>query len=350
VFASDAATVGTGTLTLTIGDAAFSVDIDSENNTLAGIRDAINAASDNTGVEASIINADSGSVIVFSGAETGSSAAVSISQAGGDGGLAALTFDPAAGSNPLTQSQEALDAQARVNSLDVFSATNTFDAVIDGVSFTALEESAGEAVRVSVQNDTDAVKGALSTFTVAYNSFVDTINQLSSFDPETNEAGPLQGDSTLRAATNLLRRELSGNTASAASALDTLTEIGISLDENGKLTIDDARLDTVLADNFRAVQTLFGADDGYVARLTGVIDSFTGSDGVLETRTDGIQNSIEGLALQNEALNQRLVSLEARLLRQFNCLDSLLAQLNNTSNFLSAQLSNLPTPGSNNAR
>ena len=108
-------------------------------------------------------------------------------------------------------------------------------------------------------------------------------------------------------------------------------------------------MDTILADNFRAVQNLFSADDGYVSRLTGVIDSFTGSDGVLETRTDGIQSSIDGIALQNEALNQRLVNLEARLLRQFNGLDSLLAQLNSPSNFLAAQLSNLPTPGGNTA-
>jgi len=349
VFASQSAAIGTGTLTLTTGGESFSVEIDGENNTLAAIRDAINNSEDNTGIEASIINAASGSVIVFSGSETGSDAAVSISQSGGDGGLAALTFDPAAGSNPLTLSQEALDAQARVNTLDVFSATNTFDSVIDGVTFTARAATEGETVRVSVTNDTDAVKGALSTFTVAYNSFVDTVNQLAAFNPDTNEAGPLQGDATLRSVTNLLRTELSENTASAAASLDTLTEIGISLDENGKLNIDDARLDTILADNFRAVQNLFSADDGYVSRLTGVIDSFTGSDGILETRTDGIQSSIDGIALQNEALNQRLVNLEARLLRQFNGLDSLLAQLNNTSNFLAAQLSNLPTPGGNNA-
>lgn len=349
VFAGSDTAVGTGTLTLSLGSEAFSVSIDSENNSLAAIRDAINAANDNTGIEASIINADGGAVIILSGTDTGDDAAISISQTGGDGGLAALTFDPAAGSNPLTQSQAAEDASIRVNGLDVSSATNTFTDVIDGVTLIALQGSTGQTVQVGVSNDTQAVKGALATFTVAYNAFVDTINQLSSFDPESNEAGPLQGDSTLRSAVNLLRRELSTTTASSDSALDTLTEIGISLDENGKLITDEAQLDAVLQDNFRAIQNLFGADDGYVSRITSVIDSFTGSDGVIETRTDGLQSSIDGIALQNEALNQRLVSLEARLLRQFNGLDSLLAQLNNTSNFLAAQLANVPTPGGSNS-
>ena len=348
VFAGADTAIGTGTLTLTAGSESFSVSIVEEANTLAAIRDAINNANDNTGIEASIINADSGAVIVFSGADTGDEATISISQSGGDGGLASLTFDPNAGSNSLVLSQAASDAQARVNGLDVTSTTNTFDNVIDGVTFTAQADTAGETVRLTVSNDTDAVKGALATFAVAYNSFVDAVNQLSSFDPDTNEAGPLQGDSTLRSAVDLLRRELSNNTESAAGAFDTLNEIGISLDENGKLQTDAARLDTILQDNFRSVQVLFGADDGYVSRLVSVVDSFTGSDGILDTRTDGIQNSIDGLALQNEALNQRLVSLEARLLRQFNGLDSLLAQLNNTSNFLSAQLANIPTPGGSN--
>ncbi len=66
------------------------------------------------------------------------------------------------------------------------------------------------------------------------------------------------------------------------------------------------------------------------------------ADGILESRSTGLQSQIDDLGDQREALNERLVSLETRLLRQFNALDSLLAQLSSTSNFLAQQLGNLP--------
>ena len=100
-----------------------------------------------------------------------------------------------------------------------------------------------------------------------------------------------------------------------------------------------------LEDDFQAIERLFTGDEGYAARLTSVIDSYVSSDGIITARTDGIESSIETLGEQNERLQNRLISLEARLLRQFNGLDSLLANLNSTSSFLAAQLANVPTPG-----
>ena len=50
-----AAVVGTGTLAIARGTGNFTVAIDSTNNTLAGIRDAINASPDNIGVKASLV-------------------------------------------------------------------------------------------------------------------------------------------------------------------------------------------------------------------------------------------------------------------------------------------------------
>ena len=349
VFADAGNAVGTGTLTLSVGGEAFSVSIEDPDNSLASIRDAINAAADNTGVQASIINADNGAYLVLAGARTGNTESITVTTSGGDGGLAALTYDAALPGSSLTRSQQALDAQARVNGLDVFSATNTFDGVVDGLTFTALQTTGGSAVNVTVTNDTETVKAAVNTFVGAYNNFVGVTDGLAAFDADTGTAGTLQGDSTLRSAVNALRSELSVPTGTSASALDTLVEIGISLDETGRLTIDDTTLDSVLDQNFAAIETLFNADDGYAARIVAAIDTFTGDDGLIDTRTEGIDTSIESINEQNIALNERLVALEARLLRQFNGLDSLLAQLNTTSSFLATQLAAIPTPGRSNS-
>lgn len=346
-FTDATSTVGSGSLVIEVGGEGFAVSIDDDNNSLEGIRAAINDAANNTGVQATIINADGGSYLVLVGDETGLENTITVTQSGGDGGLSALVYDPDNAITNLTQTQAADDARAEVNGFVVSSATNTFDDVIDGVSFTAVEPTGVETFDISVTNNTGQVSAALGIFVNAYNDFIDTADQLSAFDPETKVAGALQGDSLLRNATAQLRRELSNNTASAQSSVDTLTEIGIALDEDGKLQIDNDLLQPILDDNFRAISDVFGADDGYVSRITSVIETFTRDDGLLQTRTDGIQSSIDALSDQNEALVARLESLEARLFRQFNGLDSLLAQLNSTSSFLSAQLANLPTPGAN---
>ncbi|MEO0616553.1 MAG: flagellar filament capping protein FliD [Pseudomonadota bacterium] len=344
-FTGSDAVVGSGTLDISIGGESFGVTIDPAANTLADIRNAINNAEDNTGVLATIVNAESGSFLVLTGARTGVSNNITVTQATTDNGLSALTYDPDNAINNLTQSVAAADARATVNGFTVTSETNVFADVVDGVTFTALQETAGTAFDVTVGNDTGGLKNAVDAFAKAYNDLIDTTDRLSAFDVETGAAGALQGDSALRGVTSRLRQTLSEPTGSANPLLDTLNEVGVRIDTDGRLEVDADALGTVLEEDFQAIERLFNGDDGYGARLIGVIDTYVDTDGVLDSRTDGIESSIESLGEQNERLQNRLASLEARLLRQFNGLDSLLANLNSTSSFLSAQLANVPTPG-----
>ena len=103
-FMSASAVVGTGTLSIAVGTESFNIVIDSTNNSLDGIRDAINAAVDNKGVAATIVNGDSGSFLILSGENSGSDQSMIITQSGGDGGLNALEYDPPNSLNSLTES------------------------------------------------------------------------------------------------------------------------------------------------------------------------------------------------------------------------------------------------------
>lgn len=347
-FADAETAIGTGTLSLSIGADSFDVVIDETNNTLAGIRDAVNGASDNTGVQATIVNAEGGSYLIFSGAKTGAENSLTITQTGGDGGLSSIAYDPDNAITNLSLSQAASDANIKINSFDIFSDTNVFEDAVDGITFTALETTDGDSFSADVSFDTATVKSSVQSFVSSYNALFSTIDNLSAYDAETKQAGALQGDSALRSVANLIRRELGSSVSGVDEGLNTLSELGITLDVEGRLELDSDKLDTLLASDFVSVGNLFSATDGYGAKLTGVLDSFLDSDGLLQTRTEGLESSIERLSGQNEALDRRLVSLEARLLRQFNGLDSLISQLNTTSNFLAAQLENIPSPGSNN--
>jgi len=341
-FADQDAVVGTGELTVTVGTETFIIDVTTENNTLAGIRDSINGALDNTGVSATIVNADAGSYLILTGDKTGAANNMTVTQTGGDGGLSALEYDPGAGLNSMTESIAAQDALVRIDGFDVLSSTNTIVGAVDGVTLNLLQADPGLPASLQIDNDTDTVTQVINDFVASYNALIETFDQLTSYDAESELAGPLLGDATIRGIRDQIRREFSTNVENISAPFNSLGEIGIEIQLDGKLSVVDADLSTVLDENFSNLGQLFAATDGFAVRLFDLADSYLATGGIIATRTDGLNRSIEEFSEQRDKLGDRLASLEGRLLRQFNALDSLIGQLNQTSNFLSQQLSNLP--------
>ena len=341
-FADSAAVVGTGTLSITVGAELFNVEITAENNTLAGIRDAINAALDNKGVAATIVNADAGSYLILSGDKTGAANTMTVTQTGGDGGLAALEYDPGNGLNSLTESIVAQDALVRIDGFDVQSETNVIEGAVDGVKLNLVAADPGFPVTLDVANDHEAVLESVDNFVARYNSLVSVLDELTAYNAETAVGGPLLGDTTARSIRDQMRRELSTAVTDIQAEFTTLAEVGIEVQLNGTLSVDTGRLSTVLNEDFTRFGQLFTASDGYAVRIFDLADSYLQTGGILQARTDGLSSQIDDFGEQRVSLNQRLASLETRLLRQFNALDSLLGELTQTSTFLNQQLNNLP--------
>ena len=341
-FTGSDAVVGTGTLLVNVGGAAAAIEITDDNNTLAGIRDAINEAPDNPGVSATIVNADSGSYLILTTDKPGLANAITVTQSGGDGGLSAIEYDPLNGLNALTESTPAQDALIRIDGLDVVSSTNTVEGAIEGVTLDLISVNAGTPDPLVVTNDRTAAKDLVNDFVESYNALVNTLDALTDFSPEENSAGALLGDATLRGIRDQVRRELSTGVGDIALPFSTLSEVGIETQLDGTLSVNDTELSAALDNEFVRFGQLFSTTDGYATRLYDLVDSYLGTTGIIETRTKGLESQIDDFSEQRASLNERLASLETRLLRQFNALDSLLAQLGSTSNFLTQQLSNLP--------
>ncbi|MGH8196068.1 MAG: flagellar filament capping protein FliD [Woeseiaceae bacterium] len=345
-FATADTVVGTGTLTIAVGAGSFEVEITAENNSLAGIRDAINNAGDNAGVAATIVNAEAGSYLILTAEDTGSDQAMTVTQAGGDGGLSTLTYDPSNGLNALTEAAAARDAQIFIDGFEVLSSSNTISGAIDGITLDLLQASAGAAIDLHVDNDEDAVRQTITEFVDAWNHLTETIDSLTAYDPTSELAGPLLGDATVRGVQSKIRRELSAAVESVDLPFSMLSDIGIETEVDGKLSVDDAKLSAALSTDFQRLGQLFAnPTDGFATRMFDVANGFLDTDGALETRTSGLNARIDSYGEQREKLNDRLVALEARLFRQFNALDALLGQLSATSNYLTQQLANLPTVG-----
>jgi len=270
--------------TVNADKAAASITIDSSNNTLQGIRDAVNNA--DIGVSASIINDGSGFRLLFASTDTGAenSLEVSVTESGA-AGLSAFEFN--ASSTNLGQTVAAQDAAFTVNGLAVTSASNKVGGVVSGLEITLKSETSGVPVEVDVSRNSASIKGALNSFIASYNGFIDTANSLTSFDPASKEAGYLLGDATMRGISGRLRSEINA-AVNGAGAYDTLASIGITTDDKGKLVLNQAALDNVLEDDFDALSALFAvqgvASNNGVNYLSSTGDTAVGDYGVVITQ------------------------------------------------------------------
>ncbi|HEY8585897.1 MAG TPA: flagellar filament capping protein FliD [Rhodanobacter sp.] len=328
-FADSTTQVGTGTLTISVGGQAMNLSIDGSNGSLASIRDAINKASDNPGVNATIVNGTDGAHLVLSGTKTGADNGFTVSSSGGDGGLAALKYDPAGSGNGLSVIRAAADAEYTIDGLAAHSAGNSISTAIDGIT---LNLAALGSTTVSVANDPAKATGALTNLVSTYNSFVGIYQSLTRYDATSGTAGAMIGDATINGINSTLSRII-GGTANGA----TLSSIGISLQVDGTLKLDSGKLSAALADGGKQVGALFGGTDGLSAKLGTQLTQWVGSNGILASRTDSIGQQLADLKNRQATLDNRMAALTARYQTQFTALDTLMSKLNNTSSYLTQQ-------------
>lgn len=261
-----AANSGNGTpasFTANADKEALSITIDSTNNTLSGIRDAINAK--NASVTASIVNDGSGNRLVITSKDTGAVNSLKIDVTDADGnntdgtGLSALAHDPmaAAGSGKnMTQLVAAQNALLTVDGLPVSKATNSFNDVIQGVTLN-LKTITSTNATLEVTTDTDTIQASVQSFVDAYNKLNSSLRDLTKFvEGGSSSNGPLLGDSTTRDIMVKMKTMLA-RPSTTASTFRTLSDIGIKSGDNGVLTLDTKVLTTALSTNLNDVAKLF---------------------------------------------------------------------------------------------
>ncbi|MFW5451313.1 MAG: flagellar filament capping protein FliD [Methylophagaceae bacterium] len=343
-YTDSATVVGEGTLTIATGTDSFDVVIDSSNSTVAGIRDAINAASDNTGVSATIVTDDNGAQLVLSTDETGTANALTVTVSGDtdsnntdDAGLSALAYDVGGGIVHRAAITTAADAVVEIDGFTVTSSSNTISGALEGVSVTA--KTIGSSTLEITRND-ESITESVQAFADAFNALREEIDN--------QRKGQLEADSTLLTIERGLYDILNAGTAITGSSFSHLVQIGLSTDDSGKLALDSLDLNNVLATDFKSLANLFAADgEGIIFRLEAFADNLLDSDGLIDTREDGLKLQSDGIDDQKLRLEDRLIIIERRIRAQFTALDTLISSLSATGNFLTQQLSNLPTLNNN---
>ncbi len=337
-FTSNTEVIGTGSLAVSLGSDTFNVTIAGTNNTLTGIRDAINAATDNPGLTASIVNVDGGPQLVLSSNKLGSSSSISIVATDDNttDGFDLTRLDTV----NLTVTQAATDATFNLDGQKVTRTSNSFSDVITGVTIDLKKAKLGTTETLTVSLDKGGVEAKVNNVVKAYNSLTDIMKSLSKYDAATKTAGLLQGDPILRGIQAQLRRVISD--PQAGLTYGSLAEIGIKTDDTGHLKLDSTAFNKVLSADFTSVSQIFVGDNALVAKLNTTLDTYLSTGGVLESKTKSLKSGIDSVATGRLDLNKRLAAIEKRYKTQFNAMDTLLAQLKGTSSFLSQQLGNLP--------
>ena len=240
--------------------------IDSTNNSLQGIMDAINKG--NFGVTASIVKDGSTGTnatpnrLVLTSTDSGQSSTMKITLSGtgadpADPALVSLLgYDPAGVQN-LSQKQAASDTKASVNGIDVTSSSTSISGAITGVNITALKVGAST---LTVSKDTSSLNASVNGFVKAYNELNTQMSALGGYNPETKVGGPLLGDPTLRTLQASIRAQMSATlTGLQGTKLTNLSQIGISFQKDGTLTLDGSKLQKAIDNNYNDIAGLFAA-------------------------------------------------------------------------------------------
>ncbi|MDI5935174.1 flagellar filament capping protein FliD [Halomonas kalidii] len=330
---AEGATFDAGTMTITPASGeALSIEV-AQDDTLEAIRDKLNAAND--GITASLVNdgaADTPYRLVLSSSETGTDAAIQSILF--DGGDSRLTFNDGA-VDGFSETVTAQDASLTVNGIGITSQANQVEGAIQGVTLDIAE--AGEST-VTVELNNRGVREAVTGFVKAYNGLKGTMGTLTRFDAESGSAGELLGDGTLRSVESRLRGVLTGGESGGEFRL--LSDIGISLQRDGTLKLDEARLDEVIVNDRQALTDFFAGQDeagGLAGRLDESLGLMLDDRGLLDNAKRGLESRLDSLGTRYERMELSIERTIDRYRTQFGQLDAMISSMNQTSDYLTQQ-------------
>lgn len=304
-----------------------SITIDASNNSLEGLRDAINAK--NAGITAAIVDINGDGTqqqIVLSSKDTGASGRVELVETTATGTLNSINLRSL---NPPDDDLSKLDASFSINGLSVSRSSNT---VTDAVAGVTLNLKKAGSVSVGVTQSID-IENKLRGFVSAYNAVQDFVSNQYKKDAKDRPTGVLAGDATLRAVQQQLRSAAGVVSENNGGAFKTLTQIGVTVGDDGRLAFDSAVFNEKLKNNpddvkallFGKTESVKGVFNKFFDASRGLSDSVTGS---VQTAIAGYQSSVKNL---NDSISNRIEAinrLRTSLTRQFAAADAAIGQLN----------------------
>lgn len=279
------------------------------NDTLSTLVSYIN--NQNWGVTAAVLTDATGARLALFSNSSGSASALSAAI-----NTSNLSFNTPVGGT---------DADFTVNGIPFSSSTNTVTGAIPNVTLNLIGAVPGVPVQVAIAPDVNQAAQAVNNFVSAYNTVIGDINQQFTIDPTTNTEGPLGGDSSLRS----LQSSLLGDATYSFSngAFSSLDALGITMNDDGTLSVNSSQLESAISSNPQAVLNFFqnssqtGYADNFAADLNNLTDPTLG---ILNADLTQNQTSQQDLTNSITDMQDRLTDEQQQLQTQFNQVNALL--------------------------
>ena len=338
---------------------ARTVTIDSSNNSLQGIRDAINKAG--IGVTASIISdgSDKPNRLVLTSDKSGETSSMRVSVAGDQDISDLLSYAPN-GTQNMTQSNAGQNAKLTVNGVAITSQTNNVDNAVPGVTMTVAKIGTSS---VGVAMDTSGIKTALTNFVKAYNELNSTITGLTAVTPDLKQGaartgGPLVGDSTTISLQTSLRKMFAASVPGLDSSVKSLSQLGVAFQKDGTLKLDTGKLQTAIDKNsgdvIKLLATSGSTSDSLVRFVSSTSNSTVGTKGIsiskLATQGTLVGSAPAGLSIiagVNDNLSMTIngITTKATLVPGNYTIDSMVSHLQSLINGASGITESATTNG-----
>lgn len=298
--------------------------------TLEGLRDLINSDTSNPGVTATILNDGSSYRLVLTGNDAGSTKTITVDSGTTlDGTNSTTDFR----SSTFTQTKTASDAKLRVDGVDISSSSNTITNVISGVTITLKKESTS-SVTLSITNDTATISKNVQSLVSAYNDVVSYISSNSTYDTKIHIGGSLYAESTARGIIGRLQNIIISSVSGLT--LDTLSQIGISTNRDGTLSVNTSTLNAKLSSDLTNIASLFTDTNGIGNMIYNYTDDATKSiTGTIAVKVGGLKKTVNDISSNITNLEQKLTISERNLRNKFASLESLLGSMSTQGQFLS---------------
>ncbi|KTF39510.1 flagellar filament capping protein FliD, partial [Xanthomonas translucens] len=275
---------------------------------------------------------DDGDHLVLNAVDSGAKGALTITSAGGNGGLAALTYSSGS-SGGLTQTVAGADAVVRVDGFERTSSSNAIADLVPGVTLNLTKAAEGTKYSLSIANDSSSLKANLTALVSAYNTVNTVLKSSSAYDATNKKASALTGDSMVRGLQQTLRKQVSDNTSD-------LKALGVTIDKNGVMSFNSAKLDSAVASDPASVKAMFGTDGSFTTGMNTLLDSnLDTSNGTITQRTTALNKHISDLTDQLSNLDQRMATLTTNYTAKFTAMDAMVAQMKSVSDTLTQQFS-----------
>lgn len=251
-----------------------------------------------------------------------------------------------------SQTTKGQSAKFTLDGIEMERNSNTPTDVVDGVTLNFKKADASKTITLGLTNDTDKELSAVKDFVSQYNSVMSFLSEkMDVGDPSKsdNTTGALAGDSTLISLQSKLQSTvLGGKSVNGVSA----STLGLSVDRNGTLSLDETKFKAQLAKNPNAVKDFFFVDTstkyaaektgtGYTADFKAVIDRYTstksGSEGVISLRKSSYQSEIKDYNKQIERITEQIATKRARYVTMFTNLDTAIGNLQSQFSYFQSQ-------------